>query len=162
MPDHARTDAQQVSDVEEIKRLADLIAKDSRRRILYKAMEGLVDGEGVWVEPPGEGDLYPGGAIMRAEHPPGTLLETHVQDHGCTEYLIVVGGQLEVTVWEDDQQTVRERIRLGPTDSIRLEPGRPHEARAMERTIVFSITIPRDGGYPDGPGPGSSVRPEDG
>jgi tellurite resistance-related uncharacterized protein len=116
---------------------------------------GVCNGQWLFTEPPGEGWLHPGGCVQVCRMQAGQVFEPHVQDYGVSETLHCICGQLEVTTFEDDAETVKREVVLAPGDSTRLWPGELHQAAARTDVVVVGITVPRDGGYPDGP---QSVR----
>lgn len=130
--------------------LAALVVEDLERRKRWALAAGVCDGEGLWVELPGGSDLYPGFGVVRCFMPAGSEFPPHIQEY-CTEWLIVGGGELDVTTFEDDGTTILREVRLCPGDGWRVPPGQPHQARAHTDVTVIGVTVPRDGGYPDGP-----------
>jgi quercetin dioxygenase-like cupin family protein len=133
---------------DELTRLADLVAKSPHGCAQVPAWHdvngGLIQGKGLYIEPPGDSDLAPGGAVALTRMAEGQAFPEHVQEF-CTEILIVLKGLLEVTVREGQQAT----MILGPGMHVALQPGVPHTAKALVDSVVIGVTVPRDGGYPD-------------
>lgn len=122
---------------------------------------GVCVGAGLFVEPPGAGDLYPGGAVQVCRMAAGQAFAPHVQDYGVTETLCVLCGQLVVTTFAEDGETVLREVVLAPGDSFRLWPGELHQAAARTDVVIIGITVPKDGGYPDAPKHAGGVRQGD-
>ena len=78
-------------------------------------------------------------AVQRCFAPKGSVLGTHCHDE--TEILIVYSGRMRFMV-----EGVEHII--GPADILRLEPGRTHNAEALEDSWALGITIPAAEGYP--------------
>lgn len=114
----------------------------------YPAGNCIIQGIGILTVPPGADDLHPGASVQYCVLPAGAEIAEHVQDHGCTEWLHVLGGRLEVAVGDGT------RYILCPGDAVRIEPGTPHAARALSDCTVLAVSVPTDGGYPHGPRPG--------
>ena len=115
--------------------------------VRYPAGNSIIHGIGLLTVPPGDDELHPGASVQFCELPEGTVIAEHVQDHGCTEWLHVLGGRLEVAVGTD------RPVILCPGDGLRIASGTPHAARALSDCTVLAVSVPTDGGYPDGPGP---------
>lgn len=105
---------------------------------------GLIQGRGLYIEPPGDSDLAPGGAVALTRMAAGQAFQEHIQEF-CTEILIMLKGLLEVTVREGQPAT----MILGPGMHVALQPGVPHTAKALVDSVVIGVTVPRDGGYPN-------------
>jgi mannose-6-phosphate isomerase-like protein (cupin superfamily) len=129
-------------DMGRLRELADLIQSRSPGANSYEG------GDGRWlftVQPDASNPLWPGGAGQLAEMVVGQRFDVHVH-LGSTEILVVVCGVLEV--WTVGSGA---RLRMAPGDCLRLNAGEEHQAEAVTDCMVVGITVPRDGGYPDGP-----------
>lgn len=116
----------------------------------YALHDCAVIGYGLLSVPPGDGDLYPGGAVQYCPMPEGTAFPVHSHEYR-TEWLVCIGGRLEICVGGDP-------VILSPGDAYRIQPGVPHTASALSDCLVVGIIVPRDGGYPDGWTPGDAER----
>jgi len=117
----------------------------------YQLETGVVRGYGILTVPPGPSDLEPGGKVQYCEMHAGDAFPEHVQPH-ITEWLVVVNGRMEVA--SEDVAVV-----LAPGDGLRILPGVPHTATALTDCVVIGVTVPQDGGYPDGPTSGGPDGP---
>lgn len=132
-------------DTERLLQLADLLADDPHPVGWRGEDGGLIRGYGLHVEPRGDSDLAPGGAVALTRMAEGQEFPEHVQEF-CTEILVVLKGLLEVAVRDKGE---RAAMILGPGMHVALQPGVPHTAKALADSVVVGVTVPRDGGYPD-------------
>lgn len=128
--------------------LADLIVAESEATKTWSISNGVCEGKGLWIVPPGDGELYPGGGVVRCEMKAGDEFPPHKQEH-CTEWLTVLGGLAEVPTFSEDGSEIVKSVILGPGEAIRIEPGQIHQCRAICDTQILGVTVPRDRGYPD-------------
>lgn len=133
----------------DIQRLGELAAQIRERRdglAVYASPEGDAVGQWLFTVPPDpDNPLCPGGAGQLCRMSAGSSFDVHTH-FGCTEILVVLCGILEVT------RTGRDAVTMAPGAPLTLPPGEQHSARAVTDCVVIGITIPRDGGYPNGPG----------
>ena len=139
--------------------LADLIANGADANVVLWTDEkgGVIEGEGLFVEPPGDDELHPGGAVVVCTMEEGQVFPAHKQEY-CTEILTVLGGLLEVSITEHGEGVVI----LGPGMHVALQPGVVHRVKALAATTVIGVTVPKDGGYPNAAKHSGGVRSGDG